>query len=104
MQEISDQYAGDHLFTFTTHSGAEKTHDWVVDRVADLFHTTNKVKTQQVARCRGQRCGDIELVGYLTNVTSPVPLVMDLRIDHKRFGIEVALTLVLTDTYITLMI
>jgi hypothetical protein len=45
-----------------------------------------KVKTQQVARCRGQRCGDIELAGYLTNVSGPVPLVLDLRIIHERWG------------------
>jgi len=35
---------------------------------------------------RGQHCGDIELVGYLTSVTDPVPLVLDLRITHDRFG------------------
>ena len=63
-----------------------KTHDWVVDQVADLFRTTHKVKTQQVARNRGQRCGDIELTGYLANVTGPVPLVLDLHITHDRFG------------------
>ncbi len=35
---------------------------------------------------RGQRCGDIDLVGYLANVEGPVPLVLDLRIAHDRFG------------------
>jgi hypothetical protein len=44
------------------------------------------VKTQQVARSRDQRCGDIELAGYLANVAGPVPLVLDLRIAHDRFG------------------
>jgi hypothetical protein len=44
------------------------------------------VKTQQVARSRGQRCGDIELAGYLANAAGPVPLVLDLRITHERFG------------------
>jgi hypothetical protein len=58
----------------------------VVDQIADLFRTTHKVKTQQVARIRGQRCGDIELAGYLANVSGPVPLVLDLRIAHDRFG------------------
>ena len=48
---------GDHVSTCTTHSGAKKAHDWVVDQLADLFHTTHKVKTQQVVRSRGQRCG-----------------------------------------------
>jgi hypothetical protein len=40
------------------------------------------VKTQQVARSRGQRCGDIELAGYLANVSGPVSLVLDLRISR----------------------
>jgi hypothetical protein len=31
-------------------------------------------------------CGDIELAGYLANATGPVPLVLDLRITHDRFG------------------
>ena len=47
---------------------------------------TTKVKTQQVTRGRGQHCGDVELGGYLTNQTGPVPLVLDLRIVHERFG------------------
>jgi hypothetical protein len=47
----------------------KKAHDW---------STTHKVKTQQVTRNRGQWCGDIELTGYLKNVTGPVPLVLDL--------------------------
>jgi hypothetical protein len=39
---------GDHLNMCTTHSGAKKTHDWMVDQIVDLFRTTHKVKTQQV--------------------------------------------------------
>jgi len=39
-----------------------------------------------VAKNRAQDCGDIELVGYLANVGGPVPLVLDLRIVHERFG------------------
>ncbi len=58
----------------------------MVDQLADLFHTTHKTKTQQVIRNRGQHCGDIELPGYLTNETDPVPLVLDLRITNDRFG------------------
>jgi hypothetical protein len=77
---------GDHVSTCTAHSGAKKAHDWAVDQIADLFRTTHKVKTQQVTRSRGQRCGDIELAGYLANVGGPVPLVLDLRIAHDRFG------------------
>jgi hypothetical protein len=70
----------------TAHSGAKKAHDWSVDQLADLFRTTQKVKTQQVVKNRGQHCGDVELVGYLANTTDPVPLVLDLRIAHDRFG------------------
>ena len=67
-------------------SRAKKAHDWTVDQIADLFRTTHKVKTQQVSRNQGQCYGDIELVGYLTNTTGPVPLVLDLGIAHNRFG------------------
>jgi hypothetical protein len=72
---------GDHLCTCTTHSDAKKTHEWTVDQIADLFRTTNKVKTQQMATSRGQRCGDIELAGYLTNATGLVSSVVDLTTD-----------------------
>jgi hypothetical protein len=77
---------GDHLNTCTAHSGVKKSHDWMVDQVADFFCTTHKVKTHQVVKIRGQHCGDIELAGYLTNEVGPVPLVMDLRIAHDRLG------------------
>ena len=76
----------DHLCTCTTHSGAKKAHDWVVDQLADLFRTTHKVKTQQVVKSRGQHCGDIELAGYLANAAGPVSLVLDLRVAHDRVG------------------
>jgi hypothetical protein len=33
-----------------------------------------------------QRCGDVELTGYLVNETDLVPLVLDLRIAHDRWG------------------
>jgi len=66
---------GDHLCTCTPHSDAKKAHDWVVDQLADLFRTTHKAKTRQVARSRGQQCGDIELTDYLGNAAGPVPLV-----------------------------
>ena len=68
----------DHVSTCTTHSDAKKAHDWAVDLLADLFHSTHKVDTQQVVRSRGQRCGDIELTGYLVKVVGPVPVVLDL--------------------------
>ena len=76
----------DHVSTCTSHFGAKKAHDWAVEQLADLFRTTHRVKTQQVARSRGQRCGDIELAAYLANAAGPVPLVLDLRIAHERFG------------------
>ena len=78
---------GDHLCTCTAHSGAKKAHDWAVEQLADLFRTTHKVKTQQhVTKSRGRHCGDIELAAYLANAAGPVPLVLDLRIAHDRFG------------------
>ena len=62
----------------------------MVGQITDLFRTTHKVKTQQVARSRSQRCGDIELSGYLANAVGPVlyqvSLVLDLRITHERWG------------------
>jgi hypothetical protein len=51
-----------------------------------LFRTTHRVKTQQVVKSRGQHCGDIELPGYLANAAGPVPLILDLRLAHDRFG------------------
>jgi hypothetical protein len=43
-------------------------------------------RLKQVVKSRGQYCGDIEVAGYLANETGPVPLVLDLRIDHDRVG------------------
>ncbi len=77
---------GDHLNTCTTHSGANKAHDWMVDQIADIFHTTHKIKTHQVVKNRGHHCGDVELAGYLANTAGPVSLVLDLRIAHHRVG------------------
>jgi hypothetical protein len=77
---------GDHLCTCTAHSGANKAHDWVVEQLADLFRTTHTTKTQHVTKSRGRHRGDIELAAYLANAAGPVPLVLDLRIAHGRFG------------------
>ena len=77
---------GDHLCTCTAHLGAKKAHDWAADQIADLFRTTHKVKTQQMARSRGQRCGDIELSVHLASGVGPVPSVPDFRIAHDRWG------------------
>ncbi len=77
---------GDHLCTCTAHSGAKKTHDWVVECLTDLFRTTHTTKTQHITQSRGRHCGDIELATYLANTAGPVPLVLDLHITHDRFG------------------
>jgi hypothetical protein len=58
----------------------------VVDQLDVLFRITHHTKTQRVTKNRGRHCGDIHLVTYLVNVTGPVPLVLDLRIVHDRFG------------------
>jgi hypothetical protein len=81
---------GDHLCTCTAHSGSKKAHDWSVVQLADLFHTSHTVKTQHVTKSRGRHCGDIELETYLAHATGPVPLVLDLRITHDRFGTKVS--------------
>ena len=39
-----------------------------------------------MGKIRGQRCGDIEMTVYLSNVSGPVPLVMDLRITYEIWG------------------
>ena len=39
-----------------------------------------------MAKSRGQTCGDIEMTGYLPNVSDPVSLVLDLHLAHDRFG------------------
>jgi hypothetical protein len=44
----------DIILACTAHSGSKKAHDWAVEQLADLFRTTHRVKTQQVARSRGQ--------------------------------------------------
>ena len=79
-------YLGDHLSTCTDHSGAKNAHDWVVDQITDLLLTTHEVKTQQVAKSRDHLCGDIEIAGYLVNVSGPVPLVLDLLLAHECWG------------------
>ena len=67
--------------------GCKKRHTtgWLI-KLLTFFRTTHKVKTHQVVKNRGQQCGDIELTGYLSNATGPVPLVLDLRIAHDRGG------------------
>ena len=69
---------GDHVATCTANSGVKTAHDWAVQQMADLFRTTHKVKTERVVRSRGQRCGDVELTGYLANEAGPNNLPKDL--------------------------
>jgi hypothetical protein len=64
--------------------GSQKAHDWAVQQLADLFRTTHKVKTERVVRSRGQRCGDIEVAGYLENEVNPVPLAATDKIRKYR--------------------
>ena len=40
----------------------------MVGQIDDLFRTTHKVKTQQVAKSRGQWCGDIEHLHYPNDI------------------------------------
>ncbi len=72
-----------------------------------LYHPLGSQKSprlaQQVARNRGQECGNIELTGYLANTAGPVSLVLDLHITHERFGSSTDLSINGMDTYITLM-
>ncbi len=77
---------GDHFCTCTAHSGDKKAHDWVVEKLGYLFHTTHHTKTEHVTKSRGRHCGDIQLAAYLANAVGPVPLVLDLLITHDRFG------------------
>jgi hypothetical protein len=80
VDDLSDQVS-----TCTDHSGTKKTHVWVVEQITDLFHTTDKVKTHQMVRNRGQWCGDNDLVAYLADDAGTVPLTLDLRITHERW-------------------
>jgi hypothetical protein len=57
-----------------------------LQQTADMFHTTHKAKTQQVVKSQGQWCGDMDLVSYLDDTVGLVPLVLDLRIAHERWG------------------
>jgi hypothetical protein len=86
LQKVKLGALGDNVSMCTAQSGAKKAHDWAVKQLADLFHTTTMVKTTQVARCRGQWFGDMELAAYVADAAGPVKLVMDLCLPHERFG------------------
>ena len=86
LQKFSLDVLGDHVSTCTSHSGAKKSYDWSVEQLPDLLLTTHRVKTQQVAKSRGQWCGDIELASYLSKSVGSVSLVLDLCITYERWG------------------
>ena len=45
---------GDHVTSCSTHSGTKKTHDWVVEQLADLFCTTMEVTSPRVTRSNNE--------------------------------------------------
>jgi len=57
--------------------------EWETPKAHD---NTSEVKSQEVAKSWGQRCGDMELASYLANAAGPVRVVLDLRIAHERWG------------------
>ena len=93
---------GDHLCTCTAHSGAKKAHDWTVDQLADLFRTTHKVKTPHVAKRRGSIVGTSSWLATL-RTRRPRCLWCWTSASHMSVS-DVALTLILMETYITLII
>ncbi len=64
-----------------------------------LSKDCKEVKTHQVVKNRGHHCGDVELTGYLSNVTGPVSLVLHLRITQRKVGLALAKTAALRITH-----
>ena len=63
---------GDHVGTCKSHSGATKSHDWMVAQLGPLFGTTgHKIKTQGITPSSGLKRGDIEIINYSTCRTPP---------------------------------
>jgi hypothetical protein len=56
--------------------------NWLTVSVPRITPRRNTLLTKS----RGRHCGDLELVSYLANAAGPVPLVLDLRNAHDRFG------------------
>jgi hypothetical protein len=81
-------FDGDHTSTCTAHSGATKTHDWMVGVLGPLFRTAgHTVRTQHdVTASAGPRCGDVEIRNYLQDTAGRRNLVFDLSMTHDRFG------------------
>jgi len=81
-------FNGDHTSTCTAHSGATKTHDWMVSALGPLFRTAgHTVRTQcGVTASAGQRRGDGEIRNHLRDQAGSRSLVFDLSITHDRYG------------------
>jgi hypothetical protein len=81
-------FHGDHTSTCTAHSGATKTHDWMVGVLGPLFRTAgHTVRTQHgVTASAGQPRGDVEIRSYLQDEAGRQSLVFDLSMTHDRFG------------------
>jgi hypothetical protein len=55
-------FYGDHVSTCKSHSGATKSHDWMVGQLRPLFQTTgHKVKTQGITQSSGLKRGGLEI-------------------------------------------
>jgi hypothetical protein len=81
-------FHGDHTSTCTVHSGATKTHDWMVSVLGQLFRTVgHTVRTQHgETASAGQRRSDVEIRNYLQSQAGSRSLIFDLIITHDRFG------------------
>jgi hypothetical protein len=69
--------------TVTSHSGARLTTGWLI-KLLTSFAQPARLNLNRWLGAGGQRCGHIELTAYLAK--GPVPLVLDLRIAHERWG------------------
>jgi hypothetical protein len=63
----------------------------MVTELCLIFRTTgHKGKTQGIAPSSGLKRGDLELVGYLSDVAGSRNLVLDESITHDRIGSSTA--------------
>ena len=85
-KKICMDFHGDHTSTCTAHSGATKTHDWMVSVLGPLFRMAgHTVRTQRgVTASAGQRRGDVEIRSFLRDQAAS--LVFDLSIAYEGLG------------------
>jgi hypothetical protein len=78
----------DHISTCTAHSGATKSHDWMVSVLGPLFRTAGHIVLTRhgVTASAGQRRGDVEICSFLQDVAGRQSLVFHLSMTHNRFG------------------